>query len=294
MMTSSTAGGPVTVGLVGAGHMGSGLGWALRQGGHPVVTSLAGRSTRTAGLVEAAGISLRDDLQAVVAEASVLLVVTPPDAALDAADDIAVACAATGARPVIADLNAISPETVREVADVLAGLDLVDGSISGAPPTVRPGAWIYLSGPRAGQVAGLEWTHARPKVVGDRIGDASAVKMCTASVYKGLTAILTQAVRAADHYGVLDQVLADLAEDGYQPAVRIATGASKAGRYVGEMHEISKAQAGAGLPRELFEAMALVYEDVARTVLAGQPPESVDQNLSPAAVASQLRLDKMT
>ncbi|WP_127552517.1 hypothetical protein [Actinoplanes sp. OR16] len=36
------------IGLIGAGHMGSGLGWALRQGGHDVVTSLAGRSPRWA------------------------------------------------------------------------------------------------------------------------------------------------------------------------------------------------------------------------------------------------------
>ena len=44
----------------------------------------------------------------------------------------------------------------------------MDGSISGPPPTVRPGARLYLSGPRAAEVADLRWTHASPVVVGDR------------------------------------------------------------------------------------------------------------------------------
>lgn len=277
------------VGLIGAGHMGSALGRALRTGGHPVITTLAGRSDRTAAIVVEAGLDTRPDLRRVVAEAAVLLVVTPPDAAVDAAEQIAAACAATGARPLVADLNAISPRTVARVAAALGGLDLVDGAISGPPPTVRPGARIYLSGPRAAEIAALHWTQVEPVVVSARIGDASAVKMCTASVYKGLTAILTEAVRAADHYGVLAEVLADLAQDGYQPAAQIALAATKAWRYVPEMREIAATQAAAGLPPELFEAIALVYEQVAGTPLARQHPETVDHAISPADVVTGLR-----
>jgi 3-hydroxyisobutyrate dehydrogenase-like beta-hydroxyacid dehydrogenase len=269
--------------------MGAGLGWALREGGHDVITALAGRSDRTVTLAREAGVGARTDLRDVVTEASVLLVVTPPGAAIAAAQAIAAACADTGAGPVVADLNAISPVTAHGVAAILAGLEVVDGSISGPPPTVRPGARIYLSGPRAQQIADLNWTHAEAIVVSDRIGDASAIKMCTASVYKGVTAILTEAVRAADHYGVLDEVLADLATEGYSPARQIASAASKAWRYVPEMHEIAATQGAAGLPSELFEAVALVYELLARTALARQRPESVDAAVTPADVVAGLR-----
>jgi 3-hydroxyisobutyrate dehydrogenase-like beta-hydroxyacid dehydrogenase len=278
------------IGLVGAGHMGTGLGWALREGGHEVFTTLTGRSARTASLVAQAGIPTRPDLAEVVCAADVLLVVTPPDAAVDAAMTIAAACQDTGARPLVADLNAISPATVTRVSAALSGLDFVDGTISGVPPIVKPGATIYLSGPRAAEVAGLRWTHANPVLVSDRIGDASAVKMCTASVYKGLTAILTQALRAADHYDVLDHVLADLDDDGYRPAARIAVSAAKAWRYVPEMREIAATQGAAGLPPELFEAVALVYEQVTRSALARHDPESVDVTISPADVVAALRL----
>jgi 3-hydroxyisobutyrate dehydrogenase-like beta-hydroxyacid dehydrogenase len=125
--------------------MGAGLGWALREGGARVVTTLAGRSPRTARLVTDAGLEVLRDLDEVVRAASHLLVVTPPDVALDAAASIAAAAARTGARPLVADLNAIAPPTVDRVASTIAPLDLVDGSISGSPPTVRPGARIYFS-----------------------------------------------------------------------------------------------------------------------------------------------------
>jgi 3-hydroxyisobutyrate dehydrogenase-like beta-hydroxyacid dehydrogenase len=268
-----------TIGLIGAGHMGSGLGWALRQGGHEVVTTLAGRSARTARLVGEAGVGTLPDLRAVVGAADVLLVVTPPASAVAAAEEIA--AIDTGARPLVADLNAIGPSTVEHLGATLgaAGFDLVDGAISGPPPTVRPGARIFLSGPAAARIAGLGWRHVQPIVVGTAIGAASAVKMCTASVYKGTTALLIQALRTAGHHGVADHVLAELGQAGFEPAREIAVAATKAWRYVPEMREIAATQSAAGQPGALFEAMALVYEELARTDLAAGDPETVEVTL---------------
>jgi 3-hydroxyisobutyrate dehydrogenase-like beta-hydroxyacid dehydrogenase len=280
-----------TIGFVGAGHMGAGLGWALRQGGHDVVTTLAGRSVRTSKLVRQAGMGILPDLDAVVSAAQIVLVVTPPDAAVEAAAAIAAAGQSTGARPLVGDLNAISPSTMERVAAVLASaaLDVVDGSISGHPPTTRPGARIDLSGPRAHEIAGLEWSHVQPVVVSGRVGDASAVKMCTASVDTGVTGVLAQAVRAAVHYGVVDHVLTDLSEGGYEPAVQIATAATKAWRFVPQMREIATTQRAAGLRGDLFEAMAMVYEQLARTELARHDPETSDRDANPTEIAARLR-----
>ena len=66
--------------------------------------------------------------------------------------------------------------------------------------------------------------------------------MSTASVYKGSAALLTQALRAADRYGVLEHVLTDLGDPPDDAGRRIARAAAKSGRYVGEMHEIAAAQ----------------------------------------------------
>ena len=238
------------------------------------MTTLAGRSSRTARLVAEAGITPVPDLRAVVEAAEILLVVTPPAVAEEVAARIA--GTPTSARPLVADLNATSPSTVERIAGVLgkAGYGLVDGAISGPPPTVRPGATIFLSGPEARRIAELPWPHVNPVVVGEAVGAASATKMCTASVYKGTTALLVQALRTALHHGVEAPVLAEL--DDLHPSRQIAVAASKAWRFVPEMREIAATQRAAGQGGELFETIARVYEELARTELAGQDPESVD------------------
>jgi len=278
-----------TVAIVSPGYMGAGLGWALREGGARVVATVRGRSERTRRLAEQAGLELLPTLFDVVAIADVVLSVTPPGQAVAAAQTIANAARESGAKPVVADLNAISPSTMATVAEVWAGLPVVDGSISGAPPSARPGARVFLSGVRAADVAALPWAgKIEPVVLGSGLGSASAVKMCTASVYKGLNGLVTQAMRVAARHGVLDLVLADLGKLGLDGSAGVAVAATKAHRYVAEMHEIATTQADAGLTPALFEAFAAVYADVARTALAEGDPESIDRTMPAAEIARLL------
>jgi 3-hydroxyisobutyrate dehydrogenase-like beta-hydroxyacid dehydrogenase len=80
--------------------------------------------------------------------------------------------------------------------------------------------------------------------VSGRIGDASAVKMCTASVYKGFAGLLTQALATAEAHGVTPLVLDDLRASfgprAEHAATAIALAASKSDRYPGEMREIAQ------------------------------------------------------
>src|SRR5262245_18906536 len=100
---------------------------------------------------------------------------------------------------------------------------------------------------------------------------------------------MTQALRAARHYGVAEQVLADLTDGGgYRPARQVAVAATKAWRFVGEMHEISAAQGAAGLPPELFEAMAMVFGELSQTELALGDPEAVDPSVTTDEVLALL------
>jgi 3-hydroxyisobutyrate dehydrogenase-like beta-hydroxyacid dehydrogenase len=269
--------------------MGAGLGWALREGGARVVATVRGRSERSRRLAGEAGLELLPGLFDVLAIADVVLSVTPPGQALAAAQTIANVARESGATPVVADLNAVSPETMAEVAEALAGLPIVDGSISGPPPTASPGARVYLSGVKAADVAALPWAgKIEPIVLGAGVGTASALKMCTASVYKGLNALVTQAMRTAGRHGVLDQVLADLERNGLDGSAGVARSATKAHRYVDEMREIAATQAGAGLTPALFEAFAEVYAEVARTALAEGDPESTGTP-EPAEIVARLR-----
>ncbi|GAA0454332.1 hypothetical protein Ade02nite_02740 [Paractinoplanes deccanensis] len=332
-----------TVAVVSAGFMGSALGAALLSGGARVVTTLEGRSARSRRLAESAGLEILPTLADVLAAADVVLSVTPPAAATDAARAIAAAhrsarsqdprprtaqprtvqrraarspshparghadagnMTSQSARspadpalsadrreggPIVADLNAVSPGTMEQVVRELGGLRVVDGSISGPPPTVKPGARVYLSGPEAEIVAGLPWAGMiEPVVIGDRVGAASALKMCTGSVYKGLVALVTQAMRTAGAHGVLAEVLDDLERNGLADNAGVARAATKAHRYVDEMREVSATQAGAGLDPGLFAAIAAVYADIASTRLADDDPEN-DRALTPAEIVARLR-----
>ena len=254
-----------TIGVVSPGAMGSAVGAALARGGARVVATLDGRSERTRRLAEHAGIELLPDLESVVREADVVLSVAPPEAARTIAVDVARAARAAAAQPLVADLNAVAPSTARAIADELSheGLDLVDGSISGPPPS-KPGTTrVYLSGARAREIADLPLEGVERIVVGDEVGTASAVKMSTASIYKGTSALLAHALLAAQANGVLEHVVDDLRAGSPELVAnverRLASSASKSGRYVGEMREIAATQAAVGLTPALFSAMAEVF-----------------------------------
>ena len=281
------------VGVVSPGAMGSAVGSALRAGGARVVTTVAGRSRRTDAL--AGDLERLAGLDDVVVVADVVLSIVPPHAAQAVAGAVSAAARRTGARPLVADLNAIAPSTARALAEELqaAGLDAVDGSISGRPPAPLGTTTIYLSGARAGEIAalgapGVEWS-----VVGAEPGAASAVKMSTASFYKGQAAVFAQALRAAEANGVLEPVLRDLSRSVPDLVERapmlVQRLASVAGRYAGEMAEIATAQEAAGLTPTLFEAMARVYEELGGSALAAVSPERLDDTATLDDVLARLR-----
>jgi 3-hydroxyisobutyrate dehydrogenase-like beta-hydroxyacid dehydrogenase len=263
-----------TIAVVSTGSMGSALARVWLDGGLRVLATAQGRSARTERLAAQAGVELVPTLDAAVALADAVVSVVPPSEAAAVVRAVEQSARIAETKPLFADLNAIAPRTVRDLPVVR--LDLVDGSISGPPPT-RPGTTtLYLSGRRARELADAPAPGLKVVVVGEEIGLASAVKMSTASVYKGTVALLAHALLAARANGVLEHVLDDLGPayvDRIETA--LARAGSKAPRYVGEMREIAAAQAEAGLTPALFEAMAEVYAALARSPLADRPPEEL-------------------
>jgi 3-hydroxyisobutyrate dehydrogenase-like beta-hydroxyacid dehydrogenase len=270
-----------TVGIVSPGAMGSAVGAAYLAAGCRVVTTVAGRSPRTAGLAEQAGLELLPGLDEVVRASELVLSIVPPGEATATATAIAEAAGRSGARPLVSDWNAVSPATARELEQLLAaaGLELLDGSISGGPPRADHPTRVYLSGRSAAEVAAVAPAWIEARTVGDAVGFASAVKMCTASMYKGSSALLAHALVTAQAHGVLAQVLDDLGDAFPQLIDRaarlLAVSATKAERFVGEMREIAATQASVGLTPDLFEAMAEIYQSMTVGPVASQPPEAV-------------------
>ncbi len=270
-----------TVGIVSPGAMGSALADALDT---RVVATLDGRSERTRRLAaRAQRLELLPSLEEVLRASDYILSVVPPGEA----EAVATAVRADAASSLYVDLNAVSPETVRRI-----GAD-VDGAISGPPPWREETTRMYLSGPPAAEVAALPWTRIELVVVGDAIGTASAVKMCTASVYKGTTALLAHALLTARNEGVVAHVLDDLRSSFPElvdhAGMSVARATTKSARYVPEMHEIAAAQAAAGLPRQLFDDVAAAYEALSKRELASTAPEDIPGGLSVTEALDRLR-----
>ncbi len=269
--------GMTTIGIVSAGAMGSALGRAWKAAGAEVVTATSGRSERTRRLAH--GLTLLPDLEAVVEASDVVVSICPPAAAHDVLGTILEAAATSGGRPIVADFNAVSPTTVEALAARAreAGHDFLDGAISGGPPEPGGDTLLYLAGAFPEVLADLPAPGLTARVVSDRPGAASGVKMCTGSVYKGTTALWAQALQTAHHLGVLDVVLEDLGQRFPETASRaarlIALATSKSGRFVAEMEQIAATQEAGGASGELFEGMAAVYRRLSRTPLATLSPE---------------------
>lgn len=182
---------------------------------------------------------------------------------------------------------AISPAEVAAIETLTraGGLDFVDGAISGAAPGPEDRSTrILLSGATAARVADLPWDGLAVSVVGTRAGAASAAKMCTGGVRKGLSALVINALLTAEANGVLEPVIAELERAlRRDPVVDAELAASKAWRFAPEMDSVADTQEAAGLDPSTYRAIAEVFRRTARSPLAELDPEHVHRGARTAA-----------
>lgn len=273
-----------TVGIISPGDMGSAVGERLASHGVRVVVALDARSERTRALARAAGLEDVGTVERLVSEASHILSILVPAEAASAAERVARALRTTGATPIYADCNAISPATTRRVGEIVeaAGARFVDAGIIGGPPRGGVQPRIYASGPHAAELAALQVYGLEIPVVGDVVGQASGLKMCYAALTKGLMALGTELLVTARLLGLDDTLRAEMLDS--QPALRQWLGAitrmpPKAHRWIGEMEEIAATFENAGLTPRILLGAADIYRWVATTPLGAETPETRDQGL---------------
>lgn len=272
-----------TVGILSPGDMGHTVGQRLREHGLRVIAYLSDRSERTRQLAEKAGIEEVSSYEALVKEADIVLSILVPAQAGAAAQAVAEALNKTGAELLFADCNAIAPQTTRRIGKVVvdAGGRFVDASIIGPPPRREGTTRFYASGTHAEQLARLNEYGLDVPVVSARIGDASAVKMCYAGLTKGLTALCTELLVAAEALGVRRALLEEYRTSQAAMLQRIEGGLPgmppKSRRWVGEMEEIAATMDSVGLTPKFHEAAADMYRFVGGSSLADRTPEDPEE-----------------
>jgi 3-hydroxyisobutyrate dehydrogenase-like beta-hydroxyacid dehydrogenase len=268
------------IGVVSPGDMGQAIAGRLKESGFNVHTALEGRSERTKALARAAGLVDCGSMEQLVTTCELVISVINPGEALAVARKAAAAIKATGRKIAFADLNAVSPQTARDSDRLIreAGGMFIDGGIIGPPPRgEKDRPRIYVSGPDATLFGQINHSNLQVRVMSERVGDASGVKMCYAAMTKGTTALAVELLVAARKLGVeqaLEKELRESRNDVFDWQVKsIAAMPPKAYRWVPEMQEIAKTFGELGMTRRIFDGATDIYEMVAATPLGKESPE---------------------
>jgi 3-hydroxyisobutyrate dehydrogenase-like beta-hydroxyacid dehydrogenase len=113
------------------------------------------------------------------------------------------------------DFNSASPGAKIRAARVVndAGGRYVEGAVMTTVPPYRIKVPLLLGGPDARALEPLlQALGFAPQVASEKLGVASATKMCRSIMIKGLEAMIIESFTTARHYGVEDAVIASLYE----------------------------------------------------------------------------------
>lgn len=272
----------MTVGIMSPGDMGSAIAKVLTESGFKVLTGLDGRSKLTHTRAKEAGMRDVGNLGQLVKDSDLFLSVLIPAEALALAGRVAEAAKRAGHYPAYADLNAIAPETVKEIGGIMssAGLEFIDGGIIGSPPVHgRKGTRIYCSGPDTSALESLSQSGLDIRRLGPVVGQASGLKMVYAASTKGVTALWTELLVAARALGLEEALMAEFKISGVdfgEVGGRITSMPRRARRWVGEMEEIAKTFESVGLTPKMLQGAADIYRLVSSTALADQTSREPD------------------
>jgi len=268
------------VGIVSPGDMGQAIAGRLAECGFKIHAALDGRSERTKTLAREAGLHDSGSIENLVSACELIISVINPGEALNVAGQVAAAMQKTGRKIAFADLNAVSPQTAHDTDRLVreAGGVFIDGGIIGPPPRgEKDKPRIYASGPDAYLMEQIKHPNLQIRVLSERVGDASSVKMCYAAMTKGTTALAVELLVAARKLGVeqaLEKELRESRNDVFEWQVKnIAVMPPKAYRWVPEMQEIAKTFGELGMTRRIFEGATDIYAMVAATPLGKESPE---------------------
>jgi 3-hydroxyisobutyrate dehydrogenase-like beta-hydroxyacid dehydrogenase len=258
------------VAIIAPGSMGAAVAARLTENGLTVLTSLEGRSEASVKRAKDAGMTAASETE--LAASDILLSIVPPGDAQGLAETLKPALKASNHKPVYVDCNAVSPDTAANVAAILedTGAPFVDGGIIGSPPRAGSNATsIYVSGADAGRVEVLNDYGLRIRNLGGKAGDASALKMSYAGLTKGLVALGSAMIAAAQRAGVSDALRVELGESQAAMLAQLTRGVPgmfpKAYRWIAELDEIADF-AGPGPEADIYRAIARLYERIAADV----------------------------
>jgi len=253
------------VSIMAQGGMGAATAARLVENGIEVRTVLAGRSAASAERAKKAGMKPVTDEELVAAD--FILSIVPPGEAIPLAKRLSPLMAKAAKKPVYVDVNAVNPDTAMMVAMIVepSGATFVDGGIIGGPPRAGyDGPVYYVSGAEARRLDALAPFGLRISVLDAPGCAASALKMSYAGITKGLIAVGSSMIMAAERAGVADALRAELGAsqanllNGFSRSIPDMFG--KAYRWVDEMKQIAAFTGSDRAENDIYAAIAELYD----------------------------------
>ncbi len=221
------------------------------------------------------GIRAEADMAALCARADLLISAVTASNTLDVAREAA-RHARAGSR--FLDLNSASPGTKGRCADALqaVGVDYVEAGVMTSVPPYGIRVPMLLGGAKAAALAEmLSGWGMDARVVSDRLGIASAIKMSRSVMIKGLEALVIESYTTARRYGVEAHVLPTLKETfpqidwDRQGAYFFSRVVQHGKRRAEELREAARTVQEAGLVPTMAGAIAEKQDEIARLAREG-------------------------
>ena len=234
-------------------------------------------------MAEEAGFRAVSGIDSIVEEADLVMSILVPSEAISVAREAAAAMKRTGASPAYADCNAVSPDTARELGGIIeaAGGRFIDAGIIGGPPGSGSPPRFYASGPHEAVIGELDGKGIIVPLLGGDVGRASAIKMCYASLTKGVSALQTAALVAAYRLGLSSELEEEMSSSQANVLAQMQSVIGlpgKAFRWVGEMEEIAATFESVGVTGNFHHGAAEIFRMVADSPLGDERPETIDPN----------------
>lgn len=186
------------------------------------------------------------------------------------------------------DVNSVSPGAKVEASQIIeaAGGRYVEAAIMSPIAPKRAASPMLFGGPHAAEFLPLarQLGFTGASVFSDRVGGASAAKMCRSVVVKGMEALLGESLLAARRYGVESAVLESLgsllASEDWRAQARymISRSLVHGRRRAEEMREVARTVVEAGFEPRMSSACA-VWQDWAAAHRAAAAHEDLNDML---------------
>jgi len=258
--------------LMSPGEMGSPIAKCIIKSGINVMSPLKNRSAQTVERAKKYGIEDSISLENSIMNSDLIISILVPDAAEDLAKEVSNLSKKLDKEIIFADLNAISPETVKKMNSYMSGtkVKFIDGGIIGGPPEGDKIPRIYVSGQNSNLFSRLDGLGMKVIDMNGSVGDASAMKMAYASITKGYSSLLIAAVTLSIRTNNFEHLMKELEfsqKNVFNDLKNLKSIPSKAHRWIGEMEEISNTYIENSITGDFHKGSYSIYKKVSESKL---------------------------